>query len=128
MCSRAGLITTACIALTCTCFAEARTVTTIGDRSCALWQKGRADPTDRLALGDLTSRAWLVGFLTGANFFVDTDADVLARVDADTTAAWVDAYCTQHPSEAVSDAAIALIARLTKIQRAKAPKTPSERK
>jgi hypothetical protein len=116
------LVLTSCVAVS--AFGAARITTTIGDRPCTDWIKSRS-PSDRIlgiSLGDLSSRAWLSGFLTGANLSVDIDLDLLSSVDGDTAAAWVDKYCAEHATATVSDAAMALLEKLAAMERSKHPR------
>lgn len=81
-----------------------------GSKSCANWTK---EKTGRVEGGffwpDAINNAWIKGFISGAGYatraeFRKTDAELVS---------WMDAYCTAHPLESISDAARNLVNELS---------------
>jgi hypothetical protein len=95
----------------------ARPYTTIGLTQCTKW----LDDRDKLRESKLygiparTNLGWVVGFLSALNAIESNKKDVLANVDADTVADWVDDYCLKNPTHSAADAALELYNKLLKI-------------
>ena len=73
------------------------------------------EPLD--GIGASIDRAWVHGFLTALNAFLETDKDLLDAIDADTVAEWMDRYCTRNPKKDVIDGGLELFLELRKITR-----------
>jgi len=73
-----------------------------GASSCGTWF---ADTTDFAAKN--ADRAWVLGFISGANFSSGTH--VGKGTDSKGIFAWVDRYCTNNPMKPISSAAAALV-------------------
>ena len=77
-----------------------------GGFSCGRWQQGRRtkEPTS------FTAQAWVLGYLTRANYSGDTS--LTAGTDADGVFAWIDNFCRANPLKDIADAAEYLVAEL----------------
>jgi hypothetical protein len=81
----------------------------VGTLSCEVWTKERADRSDER---HFINSAWVQGYLTAANVFGDGPSHLAQGIDADGIMAWIDRYCAQHPAEALTVAAKALVDEL----------------
>jgi hypothetical protein len=84
---------------------DAMALATMGDRSCGTWATRKQDFTT-----DISSTAWLTGFMTG--MAVGTSVDVLRDVDGDSVLLWMDNYCKAHPLDKVATGAATLFIEL----------------
>ena len=73
-----------------------------GVSSCGTWFADTTDFTSKNA-----DRAWVLGFISGANFSGRTN--VGKGTDAKGIFAWIDQYCTNTPMKSISSAASALV-------------------
>src|SRR4030088_1316758 len=62
--------------------------------SCGAWTKKERS--------NYTSRAWILGYLSGVN--TSSGPDFLERVDAAAIFAWIDNYCQKNPLDDIADA------------------------
>lgn len=81
-----------------------------GKKSCGSWVAAERSQND---VERISQRYWLAGFIGGFNAFgPDADGDVTAKTDVDGVSQWMMNYCTAHPLDTQSVAAVKLIADL----------------
>jgi hypothetical protein len=81
-----------------------------GSKSCAKWLADRKDDGYPARYGTV----WVMGWLSAAGFYRNTQGLQLRDTDTETVNRWIDGYCRAHPHEDLSDAAKALVNELTK--------------
>jgi hypothetical protein len=59
---------------------------------------------------------WLDGFLSASVWF--RQSNIAEGTDANGIYGWIDGYCTSHPLDQISDAAVSLLGELSKRQTA----------
>ena len=100
-----AITTSLCIWLTAS-HAEALQIR--GFTSCGTWVK----ETQEDGWGIVTSRMWLLGYLSGKAS--GSGKDVLRGTDNDSIFLWVDNYCKANPLKDIGDAGAALFSELAK--------------
>lgn len=104
---------------------EMRTYTTIGARSCKVWNDQKAEQQKVTAeinfsqFDLLTTRSWLLGYLSGYNALLSEEIDLLDDIDADTITLWMDNYCSKNPAKGLTDGARQLAKEIIKIHKRK---------
>jgi hypothetical protein len=79
-----------------------------GVNSCGSWTEEWARDSQRLELW----KAWVLGFVSGANIYAEHGDFLRGPVDAPAIYAWINNYCRAHPLESLRDAAIELVGEL----------------
>ena len=79
-----------------------------GNDSCGSWTDHRKNRDNQILEG------WVLGFVTGANFFGQHDGRLGEGLGATAMFAWVDQYCAANPLDSVLQASIKLIVELKK--------------
>jgi hypothetical protein len=76
--------------------------------SCGTWTG-----EDPIPLSHYQHQAWVLGFVTGFNFFgLQSDKDVSLGTDNEGITRWITQYCADHPLDTVAKAAVNLVAEL----------------
>ncbi|HTC07491.1 MAG TPA: hypothetical protein VK726_01810 [Acetobacteraceae bacterium] len=104
--ARTGLATLAVIASLAQAVALAQGLrpTNIGTASCDIWAADRREPDQRAAIVDAQ---WVIGFLSGIGNMHLGELEPLHGTDAPHVWAWIDAYCRDHPTDTIEQAAAA---------------------
>ena len=84
-----------------------------GVHTCENWTRVREAKTDEIGDGGLMYKAYVLGFLSGANLLMDFD--VLAGIKPDTVYEWMDKFCKESPKEDLASGSIKLFAELLDI-------------
>lgn len=79
-----------------------------GSDSCGDWTQNRANPGSRTQ----ALEGWVLGLVTGYNFYSDPHGNVAPGVSATALLSWVDKYCLEHPLDSVMSAGASLVAEL----------------
>lgn len=80
-----------------------------GTDTCGKWTEHQP----KLDIEAIAELGWLSGFLTGYNAFDhNPSGNITAGIDGDGVSAWLTGYCTTHPLDRLSVAAIELVAVL----------------
>jgi hypothetical protein len=83
-------------------------------RSCGAWTEERGHATAYWRYWKPIMEGWVLGFVSGANIYVDEHPEILEGVDARAINAWIDNYCRAHPLEPLRDAALELVKELNR--------------
>jgi hypothetical protein len=57
----------------------------------------------------LQLRAWLFGYVSGANSAMQPEGELFDEGDSDGLAAWIDKYCSEEPLSRIGDGANLLV-------------------
>ena len=103
---------------------QTKATTVMGGRSCEAWLKDSTEKQEESQkkntygwVGSAVNTAWLVGYLSGANYHGGSDKDFLGSIDAGTAASWMDRYCQKNKAKDALDGANVLIEELKKLGR-----------
>jgi hypothetical protein len=96
-----------------------------GTKSCADWTNAQAERRPISSGGTMLTQTgsdipgqtqWIAGFLTAFNYYQSATPNVAEGTDMNGVFAWMDTYCAAHPLDPIANAAIALVAELSKRQ------------
>lgn len=79
-----------------------------GHDSCGDWTQNRSAPGRRTQ----ALEGWILGLVTGYNFYAHPRGNVAPGVSATALLAWVDRYCVEHPLDPIMAAGTALVEEL----------------
>lgn len=82
-----------------------------GAQSCGTWTASRTNPAAN-DLRDEILEGWVMGFVTGHNFYNESASMTGYGVSPDALFAWVDNYCAANPLENIITAAAELVKAL----------------
>jgi hypothetical protein len=85
--------------------AEAAPVLGSGGVSCVTWSADR----QRNQTLSQQSQAWILGFLSGYNFYGTSNGNLTVPTDTRRLMLWVDNFCDTYPHKDIIDAAKALV-------------------
>jgi len=91
----------------------------MGELSCGKWL---AEKGEYNGLKKGVPLNWVLGFVSGVSLSIDQS--LLEDVDQASVAAWLDQYCTAHPLEDLSRAAVVLVNELSARRGVRSPFTP----
>ena len=80
--------------------------TAIDSDSCATWT------SDRKNRGSQVLQGWLLGLITGYNYYKAPSGNIAPGVTTDGLFGWVDQYCAANPLDSVTTASFKLIKEL----------------
>lgn len=78
--------------------------------SCGDWTLNRANRGTRTQ----ALEGWVLGFVTGANFYGSGDGKTGADTNSTGMLAWVDRYCAENPLDDIVEASVKLVIELKK--------------
>lgn len=81
--------------------------------SCGDWTLNRANRGFRTQ----ALEGWVLGFVTGANFYGSSDGKTGADTNSTGMLAWVDRYCADNPLDDIVEASVKLVTELKKRRR-----------
>ena len=76
--------------------------------SCGYWVTQRRDGRG----GNQGYEGWVLGFISGLNWFGNGDGNVAPGVKADGLLGWIDQYCSAHPLDSITTAGFKLAQEL----------------
>ena len=97
----------------------------MGTKSCAEWTKAEGERRPVSSGGTMLTESgsdipgqtqWITGFLTAYNYYQSATPNVAESTDMNGVFLWMDSYCAAHPLDPIANAAIALVAELSKRQ------------
>ena len=80
--------------------------------SCGFWTEQR-----RIGTGSQAYQGWVLGFISGLNWFGDGDGNVGPGVKAEGLTGWIDQYCQAHPLDSITTAGFELAKELRRRSR-----------